>query len=125
MKTTIFLVMLSIAFVSCGKDNKISNPVCNVDNPLTDLPWLKEILDGIEKNAESGHKQHARIYQCTYRDGTGFLLEMCVDCPDAGYSFRNCEGLILCGGGGIDGKDNCSEFSIDFENKKLILEINN
>ena len=95
---------------------------CNVDNPLTDLPWLKEMVDGVEKDIEAGYKRHARIYLCTYKDGTGFLLEMCVACPDAGYSFVNCEGVVLCGGGGITGIDNCPEFNIDYENKELLWE---
>ena len=96
---------------------------CNVKNPLTDLPWLKEMVDGVEKDVEAGYKHHARIYQCAYKNGIGFLLEVCVDCPDAGYSFRNCEGVVLCGGGGITGEDNCPEFDIDFENKELIWEL--
>ena len=97
---------------------------CKFDNPLTDLPWLKELVERAEKNAESGFMRHARIYQCAYESGIGFLLEMCVGCPDAGYSFRNCKGEVLCGGGGYSGEDNCSEFNIDFENRKLIWEIN-
>ena len=97
--------------------------ICNVDNPLTDLPWLKEIIDEFEKNAATlGYNPHARIYQCTYKDGIGFLLEMCVGCPDTGYSFRNCEGEILCEGGGLSGEDSCPELNIDYENKKLIWE---
>ena len=119
------LLLLAESFFSCGeKDCQCNNEkVCNVENPLTDLLWLKEIIDGIKKNVETGYIQHARIYQCIYKDGIGFLLEPCVGCPDAGYSFRNCEGVVLCGGGGEAGTDNCSEFSIDFENKILIWEM--
>jgi len=39
-----------------------------------------------------------------------------VGCPGKGYSFRNCEGVVLCSEG------NCSELNIDFAGKKLIWE---
>jgi len=99
--------------------NDMNNP-CKFENPLTDLPWLKDMIEVWKQNG-----WRSRIYQCIYKDGIGFLLEPCVGCPDAGYSFRNCEGVALCGGGGLSGQDNCSELNIDFENKKLIWEINN
>ena len=118
------VVITLFAAIGCHKSENLIE-TCNVENPLTDLPWLKELIDGFEKDAEAGYKHHVRIYQCTYKDGIGFLLEPCVGCPDAGYSFRNCEGVTLCGEGGLLGGDNCSEFNIDFENKKLIWEINN
>ena len=122
--TTLCLVVV-ILFAVTGCDKSETPPIaCNVDNPLTDLPWLKEIVDGFEYDAVTwGYNPHARIYQCAYKDGIGFLLEMCVGCPDAGYSFRNCEGIVLCGDGRHSGEDNCSELNIDFENRKLIWEM--
>ena len=131
MKTIniILLLLAGFFYFSCSpqvKENTSSNePDCEFENPLTDLLWLKEIVDGFEHNAAAlGYNPHAIIYQCAYKDGIVFLLEMCVGCPDAGYSFRNCKGEVLCGGGGYSGEDNCSEFNIDFENRKLIWEIN-
>jgi len=97
---------------------------CEFDNPLMDLPWLKEVIDGLEKDAAAGYKQHARIYQCHYKNGIGFLLELCVNCPDFGYWLKSCEGESLCVMWGEAG-DPCAEFSVDFENKELIWEINN
>jgi len=100
-------------FSSCQKEKG-----CNVKNPKKDLPWLKEFIDGIENDAQAGFSRHVKIYQCTYRDGIGFLVYPCVGCPDAGYTFVNCDGVALCGGGGISGKDTCSELNI--KKKKLI-----
>ena len=110
---------------SSTDSSSITDSSCEFENPLTDLPWLKEFINIHERNAQAGDRYHARIYQCNYRDGIGFLLEMCVDCPDFGYSFLNCEGRDLCSGGGFTGRDNCPDFNIDFKNKKLIWEINN
>jgi hypothetical protein len=93
---------------------------CQFNNPLTDLPWLKEIINEFEEKAETmGYNSHARIYQCNYRDGIGFLLEMCEECP---YVLRNCEGSILCDSSKNTEANTCSEFNIDFENKELIWE---
>ena len=119
--TTLFLVIITLAS-SCDKSE--SPPAtCNFDKPLTDLPWLKEIIDEFEKEKERlGYNRHARIYQCSYNEGIGFLVEMCVGCSNAAYSFRDCEGMFLCGGGPL-GEAICSQLNIDFENKVLIWEV--
>ncbi|GHV09390.1 hypothetical protein FACS1894160_4940 [Bacteroidia bacterium] len=121
--TTLCLAVV-ILFVAISCDNSENQPeTCNVDNPLTDLPWLKTFVDGCERDAAAGYPPHARIYQCTYRDGIGFLLDICVDCPDAGLWLRSCDGESLCIFGGLAG-NTCPEleFNVDFENKKLIWE---
>jgi len=110
------LCVIILSFSGCKKP---PTQTCDFDNPLTDLQWLKDLTAGHENSVE------ARIYQCSYTDGIGFLLEMCVGCPDFGYSFRNCEGEVLCYGGGLSGEDSCPEFEIDTQNKKLIWENSN
>ena len=112
-----FCLILLTVFSSCQKEGR-----CDVVNPKKNLPWLKEVIDGVEANAAAGFSRKVRIYQCTYRDGTGFLLYLCYECPDAGYSFVNCEGTVICGGGGFSGGDNCSEFNI--RHKRLIYKLN-
>ena len=118
-KLFILALILIASFFSCKKDK-----ACEFNNPLNDLPWLKEIVAELEKDAEAGNKQHARIYQCTYRDGIGFLMEMCVDCPDAGCTLKSCKGTSLCIFGGFAGST-CQEYNIDSESVVLIFEINN
>ncbi|MDR3062170.1 MAG: hypothetical protein LBU57_08675 [Dysgonamonadaceae bacterium] len=112
------LALLLAGTVSCGNDD--SNPkikVCNVENPLTDLPWLKKFID----ESKQGHQvSRMKIYQSSYDDGKiGFLIDICEGCPDAGLLLTNCEGENLCVLGGLAG-DLCTDFKIDFENKKLI-----
>jgi len=121
----VFLMVFTTSFSTCKKENDIPiEKVCDVENPLKDLPWLKEIVDRlIEEDKTSFFKPHARIFQCNYIEGTGFLLEMNVASPDGGYYFRNCEGEHLCFVGGVAGFS-CKEFDIDFKNIKLIYEIN-
>jgi hypothetical protein len=121
LQTAAVLLLLAGMTVSCGKkDCQCNNEkACNVENPLRDLPWLKQFINEV-KDTESGHK---RIYQCTYKDGTGFLINNCVGCPDAGLNLVNCDGTSLCVLYGLAG-DPCTEFEIDFESMKLIWEIN-
>ncbi|MCL2436081.1 MAG: hypothetical protein FWD09_08125 [Lentimicrobiaceae bacterium] len=95
--------------------------VCNVSNPLTDLPWLKEIVDEIEYEQTEGiDVHHARIYQCNYKDGIGFFMNLTIGWTDNLIYFRNCEGERLCKVGRYD--NTCTELEVDFENKILIWE---
>jgi len=120
--TTVKITSGSLTKSVIINQNAAQDPECSFDSPLTDLLWLKEFIDGLEKDAEAGFKNHARIYQCHYKDGIGFLLEICVGCPDFGYWLTNCAGEELCIMWGHSGKS-CSEFDVDFENKILIWEM--
>ena len=60
LKLIVLNLILITVLSSCQKEK-----VCGVNNPKKDLPWLKEFIEGFERG-------HARIYQCTYRDGTVF-----------------------------------------------------
>ena len=92
--------------------------VCDVDNPLTDLPWLKEIVEGWIKR--EGVYGYVGIYQCNYKDGIGFIVEEQVGEP--AFYLINCEGKTLCREGGITGGNACDKFDIDYESIKLIWE---
>ena len=112
------LLMLAGSFFSCGeKDCQCNNEkVCNVENPLTDLLWLKSKVDEITLLFQ-GNPLHIAISQCIYGDGkTGFL----EDRGNIAF-FYNCEGETLCIMGG-DAGETCSELNI--VSKELIWEIN-
>jgi hypothetical protein len=117
LKLMAFVLILIPILSSCEKEL-----VCGVKNPVKDLPWLKETVHGIKRDILAGFSHHVKIYQCTYRDGDGFLLDMCVKCPDAGYLLTNCEGENLCVMWGETG-DPCTEYKVDFDNKQLIWKI--
>ena len=102
------------------KITTIEENSCRFQNPLTDLPWLKEIVEWSQE-----HLQGIDIYQCTYKDGIGFLIGDGWSCYDPAWTFRDCEGMVLCGGGGISGENHCLEYNIDYEHKKLIWDIDN
>jgi len=112
-KLMAFTFILTACFSSCRK----SYPACDVKKPLTDLPWLKELVDKYEKGTK---EPRVVIYQCTYRDGICFLLDFSVDCYDGGYSLINCEGNLLCSVYAGYDASSCVEYKIDFKNKKFI-----
>ena len=117
------MIMFFLVCFSCqNKTGDDENKVCKVNDPLTDLPWLKAVINEWE---EKKIFQNSRIYQCSYKDGIGFILEPCADCPDAGFSFWNCGGFLLCGWGGHSGENTCKEFNIIDSSIKLIYETKN
>ena len=92
--------------------------VCDVDNPLTDLPWFEVIIKRLE--GITYYTPYIGIYQCSYKDGIGFLVF-----PDiSGYGFQlwNCEGKMICSNGGTI--NNCVGAEIDFESSILIWSKN-
>jgi hypothetical protein len=91
---------------------------CQVDNPLEDLIWLKNIVDAMKSN-----RSKAEIYRGIYDGKDGFLIDMCVKCPDGLVQFMSCGGAVLCEFGGIDGRITCPDFEQKTTNLELIFEI--
>jgi len=73
---------------------------CQFDNPLTDLPFLKEFIDYATEQQKIDFRYYARILQCIYKDkdGIGFFLKSWKGCDKEVYSspFMNCDGEIIC-----------------------------
>ena len=112
------IIVLSLSFFSACEEK--DNTECSFKNPVTDLPWLKTKVTELSQSPF-----HARIYQCTYQTNKiCFMVEPCVDCPDAGYTFYSCEGVELCSEGTIVGGYQCEGLNIDRDNKILIYEQN-
>jgi len=87
------LLMLVGGLASCNEKNTNNyKKVCNVKNPLADLPWLREFIEiggpfpGMLVN----------IYQCTYNDGAvGFLINPAFNSFYPIIELYNCEGELL------------------------------
>ncbi len=117
LKLTLLLVLvplLTVVVASCKDQEK--NKVCNVKNPLTDLPWLKELVN--DKNQSPGI--YVNIFQCDYNNGhDGFLIEPCVNCDDYILQLYSCNGTILFN---LTGTLEIEAFyqELDIKSKKLI-----
>ncbi len=84
-------------------------PICGVENPATDLPWLAAIIANYEEN---NFECYQAIYQYEYNGETVFYLPNvgCLDVPSVVY---NCQGSIICSIGGLlfDPTLECDDFS--------------
>ena len=123
IKLAAILLMLAGSFLSCKDKNEkqCTENECNVCDPLTDLPWMKEV---IKKNFLEipGYTFHKKIYQCTYKNGIGFVVEWCATtCDDVGSTLFSCDGEELCYICGFC-NEYCNEWEIDTENMKLIFD---
>ena len=95
-KITAILLMLAGNFFPCGCSESAQNPnyekisPCHPDAIYVYMPWMDAI---ISEWLEGG--VHGRIYQCSYKDGRGYLFETLEVSDDFKYNFRTCEGVIL------------------------------
>ena len=107
----IFIGILIIATVSCSKQNL--DKICNVDDPLTELPWLSDIVSN-----SKGSSQKIKISKVILKDKTtkvfrkrkeGFTV--IIGTYEAVTTFYNCSGEIICSAGGITG-ETCNKYDI-------------
>ena len=105
---------------------KKSNLPCDFVNPLTDLSWLKKIVDDFIEYSNTVNNRHFQIYQCTYVEDNnvkiGFIVTpICVDCQYGTIMSYSCAGTKLCNN---LGEKDC-DLLYNITNKQLIWEINN
>jgi hypothetical protein len=116
--TTLCLVVVSLFAASGCDKTEVLPTMCNFDNPLTDLPWLKEKIDEFNLLTQENQSISIAIYQCKYgNEETGFL----EDRGNIAF-FYDCEGETLCIMGG-DAGETCSELNI--VSKEIIWKLNN
>lgn len=123
MKKYIFIT-LSLAFLlvvpySCDKALETVNmQVCNVDNPLEDIEWLKDIKLSIQLSMRASGSQ---IIQYTYKGEPVFWVDLCYMCPDNLIQVYNCGGEVICEFGGIDGKNTCVDFETEASDSTMLF----
>lgn len=90
----LFVAVVVLSMSSCEK-----RTFCNVENPLTDLEWLKTTVAEMTESAE-----HCSVSKCNYQTNKqGFLISFCDNCPDNMVSLKDCTGNTLCNIGGYAG----------------------
>ena len=107
------------------RTDTLKEKVCEVDNPLTDLPWLKALIDENVRLAQEGKYPTTYIYQCTY--------DCTYDSGNIGFlEYRgeivilyNCEGKSLGLMGGVVGQPFPSGLKVDWVNQKLLWKVEN
>ncbi len=108
----------ALIIIGCVKENTEtinSDQFCNVENPLQELNWLNALID-----TNDNYTVKREIYKCIYKEQEGFLIDLCVDCPDGLVKFYDCKGTVICEFGGIDGRNTCPDFEDSVSSKELI-----
>ena len=90
------LFAIGLSFTSCKKyDGRI---VCGVDDPTTELQWLKDKME-----ESLGNPSATLVEEYSWNDSTFILVNQCVGCADSMSEIYNCDGTLRCAIGGIAG----------------------
>lgn len=131
----LFFILFVITTTGCTSGNIINQSnVCNINNPVEDLEWLKYYIGNTTKLLEENNLSSSiKIYQCTMNTGEiGFIYvgdtwkNNTNDIWGYGHIY-GCDGTLLCDDNidvGVSDTILCIENIIDYNNKKLIWEIN-
>ena len=86
---TLLISLLIISLLACKNVSTLPN-TCQVNNPLTDLQWLKNRV------AQSVNSGDLKVSQATYQEKTVFTVDLFIG-PDAGsYVIYQCDGSVIC-----------------------------
>lgn len=126
---TLTLTLLMVAPYSCEEQleyTDVANKVCNVDNPLEDLEWLKDLKEGIQLSMQAAGSQ---IIQYNYKGEPVFWVDLCYLCTDNLIHIYNCEGGVIgeIGGAfGVDTENTLADFETEATDSTMLFRsINN
>ncbi len=111
LKFALLLFTITLMVTSCKKDDQPEEATtCDIENPLETIPWLKEIRDGFDMQANPLPK---RIIQYFYQGECVFLIDGCIGCNDNLIVVYNLDKDVICEFGGIAGVDTCPNFATE------------
>jgi hypothetical protein len=122
IKNVTFFLIILLLFLSCEENdtNTICDKVvivCNTQNPLEDLDFLKDAKDNIDR-IDCGDR--SSIMQYTYKSETVFEVNICSQIADAETLIYNCSGEVVCMFGGISGENTCPDFKKEAKDKIIL-----
>lgn len=120
LKNRILLFLITIickVLLISACSNSEENTICNVENPLENLSFLKEAKDNIDR-IDCGGK--SSITQYTYNNNTVFEVIICDQITNGQTLIYNCSGDTICIFGGIAGVNTCPDFNNNKTNKKQL-----
>ncbi|HEX2920186.1 MAG TPA: hypothetical protein VHO50_03375 [Bacteroidales bacterium] len=93
MKNLFLVIIVLFLLINCERSEK-KEPVmsCNVENPLEDLPWLKEL-----KNTLTGCTCEISIIQALYQNETVFYTTLTDYLCDGVFhvELMDCSGAVI------------------------------
>ena len=91
MKRLSLLSLLCFALFSC-KDKDEPNTICGVNNPATDLAWLKAQVDDIQK---SDLHKYFYISKADYNGTVVFTIDNCCPMCNTYRPVYHCDGTEI------------------------------
>ena len=92
MKLFFTLLFATLLLAGCSKDNGENKQICNLADPINELPWLKEI-----KNSLTNCPWQTAIIQANYDGQTVFYTASNDPLANSvqSYTLYNCDGKII------------------------------
>lgn len=109
------MTALLICLVSCNSND---NYECGSDNPIEEIPWLKEIKQDLEMSEKPSGFQ---IIRYKYKGEFVFYVDACYGCPDDLKTVYDCDGNIICEFGGFAGINTCPDFEAEASDSTMLF----
>jgi len=116
MKMIFYILMVTFA-LSCSKEEKIE--ICNTDEPLEQISWLKSIVQSIMDNGSP-----SEVVVFVYKGNDVFLINPCMGCADGLTTVYDCNGNEICKFGGFAGFNTCPDFDQTAVEKAVLFRKN-
>ena len=115
-KAVLLFSFAVLVFSSCDENNTVTE-VCNLENPLENLTFLKDAKDAIDR-IDCGGK--SSITQFRYNSEIVFEINICSGITDGETQIYNCAGDVICAFGGISGQNTCPDFEKNTTDKVVL-----
>jgi hypothetical protein len=96
LKSAFLLFTVTMLFATCTNDDCSDlNNTCMVQDPVTDLPWLKQTIQRYEETKNTEMYRYLYIAQATFKGRTVFIFGNC--CPNCNtvIPVNDCQGKFL------------------------------
>lgn len=120
MNTRLVLLLTILLFSNISCETKENNPktICGYNDPVHELPWLRDRIAALETDMGPAGYQIIR-YQ--YHGAYVFLIDPCYGCADDLISVYNCDGDVICEFGGIAGQNTCPDFETAATDSTMLI----
>lgn len=109
-----FVPTVCLILMTACENDRIES--CDIEDAIHNIAWLKELKADYSQDPDTP----TRITQYTYHGECAFMVEHCVQCPDAITVVYNEEQEELCKFGGIAGFNTCPDFDSQATNPVVL-----
>jgi len=117
-KIQYLVIVLALSMIAGTCENK-QDKVCNTDNPLEEIDWLKQMKMAFDMDMSMAREQ---IIQYRYENKDVFMIVRCVGCPNSQIEVYDCEKNLICQFGGDSNEKPCPDFEKKATDKKVLYD---